>query len=256
MVRKMSMMGEGVAFHVPAAKMKKIRVTLSPRQALVLRKGGSITVKAITDKGTHEISLPEADIKKLMTKLNKNLGGRIKLNGGGIVEDFGRYVKPLADRAIDRGIQALDGSGMRRRKGKGVFDFLDPAKNGTNNFFKKTLPNTLIDEGIPLVTGAIGSVAGSATGNPLLGVVGSYAGKRAGQEASKRIRKAQGRGIADLAMEIGQRVAKKAAKKLISYGAKKAKQGAASLVDRAENLVMKWLVKVLYLLEVVFCLVV
>jgi hypothetical protein len=36
-------------------------------------------------------------------------------------------------------------------------------------------------------------------------------------------------------MEIGQRVAKKAAKKLISYGAKKAKQGAASLVDRAEN---------------------
>ena len=117
----------------------------------------------------------------------------------------------------------------------GIFDFLDPAKNGTNNVFKKTLPNTLIDEGIPLVTGAIGSVAGSATGNPLLGVVGSYAGKRAGQEASKRIRKAQGRGIADLAMEIGQRVAKKAAKKLISYGAKKAKQGAASLVDRAEK---------------------
>jgi hypothetical protein len=36
-------------------------------------------------------------------------------------------------------------------------------------------------------------------------------------------------------MEIEQQVAKKAAKKLISYGAKKAKQGAASLVDRAEK---------------------
>ena len=107
-------MGEGV--HVPVSKMRTIRVTLSPRQALVLRKGGSIMVKAITDKGTHEVSLPEADIKKLMTQLNKNLDGRIKLNGGGIVEDFGRYISPLSNRAIDRGIQALDGSGMRRRK--------------------------------------------------------------------------------------------------------------------------------------------
>jgi hypothetical protein len=197
-----------------------------------LRKGGAVTIKAITDKGTHELSLPEMDVKRLMTKLNKNVGGRVKLNGGGIVEDFARYVKPLSDRAIDRRIQALDGSGIKRgRKGMGIFDFLDPNKNGAKDFFKKTLPNTLIDEGIPLVTGAIGSVAGSATGNPLLGVVGGVAGKRAGQEASKRIRKAQGRGIADLAMEVGKQVAKKVAKKVISYGAKKARQG----VERAEK---------------------
>ena len=231
-VKKVPMMGESVAFNVPVSKMRKVRVNLSPRQALVLRKGGAVTIKAITDKGTHELSLPEMDVKRLMTKLNKNVGGRVKLNGGGIVEDFGRYIKPLSDRAIDRGIQALDGSGIKRgRKGMGIFDFLDPKKNGANDFFKKTLPNTLIDDGIPLVTGAIGSVAGSATGNPLLGVAGSYAGKRAGQEASKRIRKAQGRGISDLAMEVGKQVAKKVAKKVISYGAKKARQG----VERVEK---------------------
>ena len=172
-------MGEGVAFHVPSAKMRRVRVNLTSRQASVLRKGGAITIKMITPNGSHELELPEVDVKKLMTKLNKGLGGRIKLNGGGIVEDFGRYVKPLADRAIDRGIQALDGSGVGRlardfgryvkplsdramdrgiqaldgsgmkkrrpRKGKGMFDFLNPAKNGANQFFTQTLPNTLTD---------------------------------------------------------------------------------------------------------------
>ena len=93
MVRKMSM-GEGISFHVPSAKMKKVRVNLSPRQATVLRNGGAITIKMITPNGSHELELPEVDVKKLMTKLNRGVGGRITLNGGGIVEDFGRYIAP------------------------------------------------------------------------------------------------------------------------------------------------------------------
>ena len=36
-------------------------------------------------------------------------------------------------------------------------------------------------------------------------------------------------------MEVGKQVAKKVAKKVISYGAKKARQGATSLIDRAEK---------------------
>ena len=52
MVKKLSM-GDGVQYHVPSAKMRKVRVNLSTRQALVLRKGGAITIKAITDNGTH-----------------------------------------------------------------------------------------------------------------------------------------------------------------------------------------------------------
>jgi hypothetical protein len=77
---------------------------------------------------------------------------------------------------------------------------------------------------------------GSATGNPLLGLAGSYAGKQLGKEASRRIRKAQGRGLADLAMEVGKQVAKKVAKKVISVGAKKARQGSKYLIDRAESM--------------------
>jgi len=193
-------------------------------------------------------------------------------------------VKPLSDRAIDRGIQALDGSGVfdmmmkpvmtdrmvmkpavmpnknnlqyftpeelikygykgsgvkkrgRPRKGMGMFDFLDPKKNGADRFFTQTLPNTLVDEGIPIVAGVAGSTLGSATGNPLLGLAGSMAGKELGKEASRRIRKAQGRGLADLAMEVGKQVAKKVAKKVISVGAKKARQGSKYLIDRAESL--------------------
>jgi hypothetical protein len=158
---------------------------------------------------------------------------------GRLARDFGRYISPLSNRAIDRGIQALDGSGIKKRgrprKGKGVFDIFDPKKNGAEQFFTKTLPNNLVDVGLPIAVGAIGSAAGSATGNPLLGMAGSYAGKQAGEAAARRIRKAQGRGVlTDLAMEVGKRVAKHVAKKAVSYAGKKARQGANYLVDRAE----------------------
>ena len=230
-------MGEGISFHVPVSKMRRVRVNLTPRQATVLRKGGAITIKMITPNGSHELELPEVDVKKLMTKLNRGVGGRITLNGGGIVEDFGRYISPLSNRAIDRGIQALDGSGMKKRrprKGKGIFDILDPAKNGANRFFTQTLPNALVDDGIPIVAGVAGSTLGSATGNPLLGLAGSMAGKELGKEAARRIRRKQGRGLADLAMEVAKRAAKQVAKKVISTGAKKARQGSRYLIDRAE----------------------
>ena len=317
MVSKKSMSsGTGIAFHVPSAKMKKVRVNLTPRQSLVLRKGGAVTIKAITDNGTHEISLPEIDVKKLLTKLQKGVGGRIKLNGGSVesmfrdaaswaapvanaaqdraIREIGRGLKkkggsvesmfrdaaswaaPVANAAQDRAIRELGrgifetmtpvkdkmrvrpavmpnkdnlhyftpeelvkygykGSGVKKRgrprKGKGMFDFLDPKKNGAEQFFTKTLPNNLVDVGIPIVTGAMGSAAGAATGNPLLGMAGSYAGKQAGEAAARRIRKAQGRGVlTDLAMEVGKRVAKKA----ISYAGKKARQGATHLIHRAE----------------------
>ena len=280
MVKKVPMSGEGVAFHVPVSKMRKVRVNLSPRQALVLRKGGAVTIKAITDKGTHEISLPEIDVKKLMTKLQKGAGGRVKLNGGNIVGDFGRWIAPLANAAQDRAIREVGrgffdkmspvvddrmrikpavmpnksnlkyftpeelerygykGGGIKRgrpRKGKGVLDFLDPAKNGVNRFINEKVAPVVIDEGIPIATGAIGSIIGSY-GGPVGSVVGSYTGKKVGQEAARRIRKSQGRGVlTDLAMEVGKQVAKKVAKKVISYGAKKARQGATHLIDRAES---------------------
>ena len=116
MVSKKSMMGDGVQYHVPSAKMRKVRVNLSPRQALVLRKGGAITIKAITDDGTHEISLPEMDVKKLLTKLQKNVGGRVKLNGGSVesmFRDAARWAAPVANAAQDRAIREI-GRGLEQ----------------------------------------------------------------------------------------------------------------------------------------------
>jgi len=221
MVRKMSMTeGMGVDYHVPVKKLRNrtVRVDLTPRQALILKKGGAVTIKAITDTGSHELTLPEPDLKKLLTKLYKGKGGRVKLNGGSVesfFRDAGKYVQPLADAAIDRGRREL-GSGMlgmhvmpngllmadsamkrKPRRGKGMFDFLDPARNGVNQFINEKVAPVVIDQGIPILTGALGSVAGTAlTGGPVGGVAGSYLGKKAGEEAVRRInRKRRGKGI-------------------------------------------------------------
>jgi hypothetical protein len=196
MVRKMSM-GDGVAYHKQVKKNRTVRVDLTPRQALVLRKGGAVTIKAITDTGSHELTLPEPDLKKLLTKLYKGKGGRISLNGGSVesvFRDLGKYVQPVADAGMDRAIREI-GRG-RKRRGKGMFDFLDPAKNGVNKFFNDEVAPVVIDQGIPTLTGALGGLAGSAlTGGPIGGVAGSYIGKKAGEEAVKRIRRKRGKGV-------------------------------------------------------------
>ena len=226
----MSMMGdmEGgrVAYHKPVKKSRTVRVDLTPRQALVLKKGGAVTIKAITDTGSHELTLPEPDLKKLLTKLYKGKGGRVMLNGGSVesmFRDLGKYVQPVADAGIDRAIKEIGrgrkprGSGMmgmkvlpnglladdsvkmktrKRRRGKGMFDFLDPARNGVNQFINDKVAPVVIDQGIPILTGALGSVAGTAlTGSPVGGVAGSFIGKKAGEEAVRRIRRKRGKGI-------------------------------------------------------------
>jgi hypothetical protein len=218
MVMKKKMSGAGRM--VPMDKHSVIRVNLSPRQVMSLKRGGAITIKAITDDGTHQLTLPEMDVKKLMTKLNRGVGARISL-GSGIVEDFGRYVKPLADRAIDRGIQALDGIGMC---GGGPFE----------DFFTKTLPSKLIHTGIPVAGQVVGSLVGSATGNPLLGMAGSYAGKRAGKRNADDVGRATGRGLVDTGVAIAKNVGKRVAKKVVSSASKKAKDLAMKAIDTAE----------------------
>jgi hypothetical protein len=77
-----------------------------------------------------------------------------------------------------------------------MFDFLDPSKNGVNKFFENEVAPVVIDQGIPTLTGALGGVAGSAlTGGPIGGIAGSYIGKKAGEEAVRRIRRKRGKGV-------------------------------------------------------------
>ena len=53
----------GAGRMVPMDKHSVIRVNLSPRQVMSLKRGGAITIKAISDYGTHQITLPEMDEK-------------------------------------------------------------------------------------------------------------------------------------------------------------------------------------------------
>jgi hypothetical protein len=236
MVKK-SKMGSGRVVPVDlTAKHSIVRVNLSPRQVLSLKKGGAITVKAITDDGSHELTLPDIDVKKLLTKLNRGVGARVSLNGGSVesvFRDMGKYVQPLSDAAIDRGRREL-GSGMRKRGG-GPFDFLDPRKNGAQQFFTQTLPSELIHQGIPVAGQAIGSMVGNATGNPLLGMAGSQVGKYAGQKIANRVGRATGRGLMDVGVSIAKSVGKRVAKKVVSVAAKKAKDLATRAIDTAES---------------------
>jgi hypothetical protein len=288
MVKK-SKMGAG-GRHVPVdatSKHSVIRVNLSPRQVMSLKKGGAITVKMLTDDGSHELTLPEMDIKKLLTKLNRGVGARVSLNGGSVesmfrdlgkyvqplsdaaidrgrrelgsgvesmFRDLGKYVQPLSDAAIDRGrrelgsgvesmfrdlgkyVQPLSdaaidrgrrelGSGMRRKRGSGAFE----------DFFTKTLPSKLIHQGIPIAGQTIGSLAGTATGSPLIGFAGSQAGKYAGQKLAEKIGRDTGRGLMDVGVSIAKQVGKRVGKKLVSAAAAKAKQLAMKAIDTAES---------------------
>jgi hypothetical protein len=225
MVKKAKMGGRVVPVDL-TTKHSIVRVNLSPRQVTSLKKGGAVTLKAITDAGTHELTLPEMDVKKLLTKLNKGVGARVTLNGGSVesvFRDLGKYVQPLSDSAIDRGRREL-GSGMRKR-GKGAFE----------DFFTKTLPSGLIHQGIPVAGQVVGSLVGSATGNPLLGMAGSYAGKQVGQRIADKVGRATGRGLMDTGIAIAKSVGKRVAKKVVSASAKKAKDLALKAIDTAES---------------------
>jgi len=228
MVKKSKMGSGGRTVPVDlTAKHSIVRVNLSPRQVLSLKKGGAITVKAITDDGSHELTLPDIDVKKLLTKLNRGVGARVSLNGGSVesmFRDLGKYVQPLSDAAIDRGRREL-GSGMRRKRGSGAFE----------DFFTKTLPSKLIHQGIPLAGQTIGSLVGAATGNPLLGMAGSQVGKYAGQKIANRVARDTGRGLMDTGISIAKHVGKRAAKRVVSVAAKKAKDLATKAIDSVET---------------------
>jgi len=142
------------------------------------------------------------------------------LHGGSVesvFRDMGQWASPVLNAAQDRAISEIKGRGMRKR-GKGAFE----------DFFTKTLPSKLIHQGIPLAGQVVGSLVGPATGNPLLGMAGSYAGKQIGERISQRVGKATGRG---LGTDIATSVAKRVAKKVVSTAAKKAKQ----MIDTAES---------------------
>jgi hypothetical protein len=87
--------------------------------------------------------------------------------------------------------------------GEGMFDFLNPRKNGISNI-GKTIRDKMEEKGlnnrgalnavkkvghyaIPAATGTLGGLAGSAMGGPMGGIAGSAAGSFAGDQINKKI---------------------------------------------------------------------
>jgi hypothetical protein len=91
-------------------------------------------------------------------------------------------------------------------RGSGFFDNLGssmkqaftppPPPAPIQHYFQSTLPSALIHEGIPIVTGTLGGIAGTAaTGNPMGGMAGSFAGGQAGKLAADEIGRKTGYGM-------------------------------------------------------------
>ena len=70
-------------------------------------------------------------------------------------------------------------------KGKGAFDFLDPNKNGANQFFTRDLPSGLIHQGLPAVGATLGGIAGAELGPSVVWLVLMLVEKPVKQQQTK-----------------------------------------------------------------------
>jgi hypothetical protein len=93
-------------------------------------------------------------------------------------------------------------------KGKGAFDFLDPNKNGANQFFTRDLPSGLIHQGLPAVGATFRGIAGAELG-PVGSLTGAYAGRKAGQMTADKIGELYGYGLYSALKKAGKAALKK-----------------------------------------------
>lgn len=159
-------------------------VVLTAPQMRVLKSGGAITLKPqqFVDDALHRLVVAPQTARRIATALNKVKGLRISLKPG---ENL-----------------------FNVETGEGIFDFLDPKKNGVSNAFSKAfdpkkngvadafkpggsaeqfgkeVAKTLIHQGIPVVAGTLGGIAGTALApeaGPLGGMAGSVIGSKLGK---------------------------------------------------------------------------
>jgi hypothetical protein len=117
--------------------------------------------------------------------------------------------------ALKRAKSSYSSSSKPRRKslkGKGMWDWADPNKNGTTQFFTQDLPREMVHQGIPAVGATLGGIAGAELG-PVGSMAGAYAGRKAGEATANKINELYGIGLySDL-----KKAGKAALKKQISH---------------------------------------
>jgi hypothetical protein len=93
-------------------------------------------------------------------------------------------------------------------KGKGMWDWADPNKNGANQFFTRDLPSGLIHQGLPAVGATLGGIAGAELG-PVGSMAGAYAGRKAGEATANKIGELYGYGLYSDLKKAGKAALKK-----------------------------------------------
>ncbi len=169
-------------------------VVLTAPQMRVLKSGGAITLKPqqFVDDALHRLVVAPQTARRIQTALGKVKGLRISLKPG---ENL-----------------------FNVETGEGIFDFLDPKKNGVAKAFDpkqngvadafkpggsaeqfgKQIASTLIHQGIPVVAGTLGGIAGTALApesGPLGGMAGSVIGSKLGAMGADRLGRAVGYGM-------------------------------------------------------------
>ena len=113
--------------------------------------------------------------------------------------------------ALKRSKSSYQSTAKPRRKsmkGKGAFDFLDPNKNGANQFFTRDLPSGLIHQGLPAAGATLGGIAGAELG-PIGSMAGAYAGRKAGEATANKIGELYGYGLYSDMKKVGKAALKK-----------------------------------------------
>jgi len=150
---------------------------LSKGQLAKLLKGKPVRVKV---GSAHEINVSAEQKKKLMSAHKKGKASTLT---------FDPY-------------QIQMHGGM---KGKGMFDFLDPNKNGVAQAFQpvadtftpdlgRDIAKELIYKGIPIAGSTLGGIAGAELG-PVGSMAGAYAGGEAGRMTANKIGELSGLGM-------------------------------------------------------------
>jgi len=199
--------------------------SLSGNQMRRLMKGEGVSIK---HGGHHTIHLDKEQLKKFARATQKGKGmvlhmhpHQIAHHGGdveGLFRDMGRYVQPLSDAAINRGIREL-GSGLRRKrrlKGGDIWGDISGAfqPGGSAENFGRQVAHEAVYKGLPIAGSTLGGLAGAEFG-PMGAMGGSYLGGIAGEKTANKLGQMYGVGFYDDLKHHGMKLAKHGAKHVV-----------------------------------------
>ena len=178
-------------------ELTKIPVILSGAQVRKIKMGGAIGLKPANfgEGATHTLAVMPANLRKIANSNRRSRGMRLQLkpdedlmmiNGGSILGDIKRAFKKVGSKIEKVGSKIEKVATSKPVKAVG-----------------RKIASTLIRQGIPIATSALGSAIGSSaatlSGNPefapVAGKIGFQLGSQGGKELSKYVSRKTGYGM-------------------------------------------------------------